>query len=149
LINDEVVDLDVFSYGYRLSAISSYKNRINLNASFRQQFNTYDGFNNNRFINTSFDINLSHDIGDNWIIESDFSQAYFKNITTGSNRQFGLLDISGEYKPTKSSWIFNLNFRNIFDVDSRSDSSVSDFIISQTDTFILPFRTSIGVSYTL
>ncbi|WP_194850032.1 carboxypeptidase-like regulatory domain-containing protein [Nonlabens antarcticus] len=149
VINNEIVDLKVVGYGYRISAISSYKNLLNVNASFRQQFNNYDGFNNNRFTNTSLAINLSHDISDNWILSSDFSQTYFKNNTTGDSRQFGLLDISGEYKPSGSSWIFNMNLRNIFDVDSRSDSSVSDFIISQKNTFILPFRASLGISYTL
>ncbi|PRP67338.1 TonB-dependent receptor [Nonlabens agnitus] len=149
LINDDIVSLDVLNYGYKLSAVSSYKKFVNLNASFRQQFNSYDGFNTNRFLNTSFDINLSHDIGDNWIVESDFSQTYFKNLTTGVSRQFGLMDISGQYKPPSSSWIFNLNLKNVFNVDSRSNSSVSDFIISQTDTFILPFRASFEVSYTL
>lgn len=149
LINGEIVDLDVISFGYRLSAISSYKNFINLNVSFQQQFNNFNGLNDNEFTNTSLDINLSHDIGDEWILESKFSQTYFQNNTTGAKRQFGLLDISGEYQPSGSPWIFKTNLRNILNVDSRSNSSVSDFIISQTDTFILPFRASIGVSYTL
>lgn len=149
LINNAIVDLNVVTYGYTLNAVSTYKNFVNLDLAFNQRFNNYDGFNANKFVNTSLDINISHDFSDSWIISSDFSQTYFKNRTTGDTRQFGLFDIAAQYKPLKSPWIFDLNLRNIFNVNARSDSSISDFIISQTDTFILPFRATLGVSYTL
>jgi hypothetical protein len=149
LINDAVVDLNVVTYGYRINAVSSYKYFVNVTAAINQRYNNYDGFNTNKFVNTSLEINLSHDFSDSWVLSTDFSQTYFKNRTTGDTRQFGLFDIAGQYKPAKSAWIFDLDVRNIYNVKARSDSSISDFIISQTDTFILPFRATLGVSYTL
>lgn len=149
LINDTVVDLNVETLGYRLNAVSTYKNFVNIDVAFNQRFNNYDGFNTNKFVNTSLDLKLSHDFSDSWVFSSDFSQTYFRNRTTGDTRQFGLFDVSSQYKPLKSAWIFDLNVRNIFNVNARSESSISDFIISQTDTFILPFRATLGVSYTL
>lgn len=149
LINNATVNLNVVTYGYRLNAVSTYKNFVNIDVAFNQRFNNYDGFNTNKFINTSLDLKLSHDFSDSWVFSSDFSQTYFKNRTTGDTRQFGLFDLSGQYKPKKSAWLFDVNLRNILNVNARSDSSISDFIISQSDTFILPFRATLGVSYTL
>ncbi len=149
LINGAIIDLNVTSYGYRLNAVSTYKSFVNVDMAFNQRFNNYDGFNVNKFVNTSLDIKVSHDFSDSWVISSDFSQTYFKNRTTGDTRQFGLFDVAAQYKPLKSAWIFDLNVRNIFNVNARSDSSISDFIISQTDTLILPFRATLGISYTL
>ncbi|PQJ31024.1 hypothetical protein BST92_03385 [Nonlabens arenilitoris] len=140
ILNGDLIDVNLKRFRYDIKAISNYKKFVNFELSFNQNFNWYQGFNDNRFRNTSFDIGLKHDFNELLIASFNYNQTYFKNLDRKDSRSFGLLDFNINYRPAKSSWSFDLNAMNLIDTASKSDSSFSDIIVSQNDTFIVPFR---------
>lgn len=147
IINQDLVKLQINRLKYELKAISSYKDFVNFNFGFNQSYTQYDGLNNNRFVNSVFDVEISHDFNDAWIISGDYNQTIFKNINTQQQRSYGVANFNLNHRPLKSQWSFDVSCYNIFNADSRLDSSFSDFIVNDQETFVLPFRFILKATY--
>lgn len=151
--SNEVIDGTFYNikssgFNYNISAKSQFKDFVNFDVSFNQNFNSYDGFVINRFLNSSFNLSLSYDYRQSWIFKFDYIQNYFKNLDAGDTRNFGLLNANLKYQPEKSNWSFDLNAMNALDNNAQLYSSFSDVIVNQTEIFILPFRFVLKSTYT-
>ncbi|WP_298951950.1 hypothetical protein [uncultured Nonlabens sp.] len=147
IINGETVQLEINRLKYDLRAISNYNDFINFKIGFNQSYTDYKGFRENSFLNSVLSIELSYDFNDSWIANIDFNQTLFENLSTKNKRSYGVLNFNINYRPKKSQWSFNLSAYNALNVNSRLDSSFSDFIVNDTETFILPFRFVLKTSY--
>lgn len=147
IINQDLVKLQINRLKYDLRAISSYNNFVNFKLGFNQSFTQYDGFNDNSFINSVVNLEISHDFNNAWIINSNYNQTYFENVTTGQRRNYGVANFNLNHRPLKSNWSFDLNAYNIFNAESRLDATFSDFIVNDVETFVLPFRIIFKTSY--
>ena len=73
-----------------------------------------------------------------------------KNINNlNQSNYFDIANASLRYQKTKSPFEFELSASNLLDTKTKNNYSFSDYLISQSNTFILPRTILISVSYKL
>lgn len=147
VINQNLVKLQINRLKYDLKAVSSYRDFVNFKIGFNQSLTRYDGLSDNSFLSSVLSLEITHDLNNAWIIGSDYNQTFFENLNTKQQRNYGVANFNINHRPLKSQWSFDLSGYNIFNADSRLDSSFSDFIVNDVETFVLPFRFIFKTTY--
>ena len=104
--------------------------------------------NKNAFENDNFFVNLQYDYLD-FIIKLDYSFDSYTNKNNNIQNTFETANASLFYQVEDSPWGFEINATNIFNTEFRQQNSFSDFLISDSKTFILPRIIMFKIAYKL
>jgi hypothetical protein len=133
-----------------LSLETNFKNHPNIEVGYKHVTSNYKSRGNlTQFLNTSFFTNLEYDFLNNFIFKADYSLDTFNNKTTNNTNQFDMANASLFYQTEDSPWGFELSATNIFDVKFRQTNNFSDFLIQDSQSFILPRIVMFKVAYKL
>ncbi|WMI68833.1 carboxypeptidase-like regulatory domain-containing protein [Mangrovimonas sp. YM274] len=122
-----------------LSAETFYKAFPNIEIGYTKDFNTYrsSGIQNN-FENNRFFFNVEYDFLKDFIFKADYAYENYKNKTSNSHNTFDIANASLFYQKEDSPWGFEIEATNIFDIGFKQQNSFSNFLISDSKTFIMP-----------
>lgn len=147
IINNDSRKLQNESYGLSLNTSSKFKNFVNFKFNLNPQLSINGNPDRVRFLNTRLSLDLDHDISKSLIANVSINQNYFTRLEDGSSNNFGFIDTGILYDPIKSPWFFEVKGYNVFNVESQRSNSVTDFIISDSEVFLLPARVIFKVGY--
>ena len=83
----------------------------------------------------------------NFELDADYNYTINKSINTTYENT--LVNASLQYQKRNSLWNFGIDLKNIFDVNYKKETMISDFIISEKQTYISPFNVMFSVKYKL
>jgi hypothetical protein len=127
-----------------------FKNFPNLEVGYTKDFNNYKSFgNDNQFENDRFFVNLEYDFLKHFILKADYSFDNYNNKTNNISNTFDTANASLFYQVEDSPWGFEINATNLFDIKFRQNNSFTDFLISDSRTFIMPRIIMFKVAYKL
>jgi hypothetical protein len=133
-----------------LSLETFFKKWPNLDIGYTKEFNKYKAFGNEtKFQNDIFFVNLEYDFLNNFIVKMSYNLDAYKNKSVHINNQFDNANASLFYNKEDSPWGFELEITNIFDTKYKQQNSFSDFLISDSKTFIMPRILMFKISYKL
>ncbi|WP_236959793.1 carboxypeptidase-like regulatory domain-containing protein [Joostella atrarenae] len=134
------------------ASINTYFNKHwpELNVGYTKDFNNYKtpSF-NTEFTNDEFFGELEYDFLKDFKFTFDYSRAKYQNKEEDIKNIFDIGNTSLYYQKEDSAWGFEIKATNLFDVQYKRTNSFSDFLISDSRTFILPRMVLFKVSYKL
>lgn len=137
-----------FSIGTRLR--TKFSNFPNFTVNYSKSFNNYTTpVSLSKFENDNLDFFLEYNFGKNFIFKLDYNYQRFNNLTVNSVNNNDILNTSLNYSREKSPWSFEISANNIFNNQFIRNNSFSDFLISDTRTFVLPRIIMFKLSYKL
>ena len=148
LLNDQV-GLNVSrTLSSTVTIETSFKKLPNLELGYTKDFSNYRSFGNeNKFKNDRVSANLEYDFLRDFIFKADYSYDVYRNISADVKNTFDTANASLFYQVEDSPWGFEVNATNLFDVGFRQQNSFNDFLISDTQTFILPRIVMFKIAY--
>ena len=133
-----------------LSAESFFKHFPNLEIGYTKDFSNYRSFETiTKFENDRFFANLEYDFFNDFILKADYTFDKYNNKSSNITNTFDNANASLFYQKEDSPWGFEIGVTNLFDTTFKQQSSFNSFLISDTETFILPRIIMFKIAYKL
>ncbi|WP_397447665.1 carboxypeptidase-like regulatory domain-containing protein [Polaribacter sp. R77954] len=137
-----------YSFGGGLK--SDFLKFPNMEISYRKSLDKYMTPNNiSNFENENLTFNFEYDLWNDYILKASYSLEKFTNKNQNSSNQNEFLNTSLYYQKENSLWSFEIYANNLFNSTFKRNNSFTDFLISDSKTFILPRIIMLKVSYKL
>ncbi len=126
-----------------------FKKLPNIEIGYKKDFTTYINTSTTKYTNERFFSYLDYDYKD-FIVEANFEYNTYKNKTDQSiQNNYINANASIFYQKEDSDWGFEVKVSNLFNATYKQSNSQSDFIISDSKTYILPRVVLFKVIYKL
>lgn len=133
-----------------ISAETTFKNHPNLEIGYTKNFNNYRSRGTiSKFENEALFATLEYDFLNDFILKADYSLDNYQNRNLETKNSFKNANASLFYQKENSPWGFEINATNLFDTKFKQDNLFSDFLISDSKTFILPRIIMFKIEYKL
>ncbi|WP_241491424.1 TonB-dependent receptor [Lacinutrix mariniflava] len=133
-----------------LSAETSFKKHPNIEIGYTKDFNNYRSSGSiSKFENDAFFVNIEYDFLNDFIFKADYNLDNYQNKSLNIKNTFDTANASLFYQVEDSAWGFEINATNVFNTKFKQDNSFSDFLITDSQTFILPRIIMFKVAYKL
>ncbi|WP_055436298.1 TonB-dependent receptor [Lacinutrix algicola] len=133
-----------------LSAETSFKKHPNIEIGYTKDFNNYRSSGSiSKFENDAFFVNIEYDFLEDFIFKADYNLDNYQNKSLNIKNTFDNANASLFYQVEDSAWGFEINATNLFNTEFKQGNSFSDFLISDSQTFILPRIIMFKVAYKL
>lgn len=132
---------------YKVAGKTLFNDFPIIEIGYKQSYGNYNlSESTSKFTKSEIYANLDYDFWKGYILSVDFVSNKFRNNSLNQSNKFNLANASLYYRKDNSAWSFTFNIKNLFDVQNKSSYSFSEYIISDTQIFILPriFMFSIG-----
>lgn len=122
-----------------MSATTLFDKFPKIEVGFTKDFNNYrtsertSNFENNRLF-----ASIDYAFWNDFIFKADYDYSLYKNKAMGISNSFDNANASLFYQKEGSAWGFELTASNIFNNSFKQQNSFSEFLISDTQTFIFP-----------
>ena len=103
---------------------------------------------NSKFKSKNPYLNINYDFFKSWKFTGNYTLTNYRN-DTGINYRYDMANASLTYQNEDSAWGFKLSGNNIFGVSFKQQNIFSDFLISDSKTFIFPRIWLFTLSYKL
>jgi len=132
-----------------IALATNAKKGPNLELGYDKSFSQFKSLNTlSKFTDESPYINLDYDFLNSFKFEADYTRTNYKNDVGLTNR-YEVANASLSFQKEDSAWGFKVSGTNIFGVSFKQQNAFSDFLISDTKTFILPRIWLFTLSYKL
>ena len=133
-----------------MKARTLFKKFPNITAGYNQSNGNFTlGSGTSRFSTTEPFINLEYDFWNGFIASFEYSSFRYKNKSLNQENNYTIGDASLLYQKENSPWTFKLEAQNILDAAFKNSNSFSSYIISDTQTFIMPRIVVFSLGYNL
>ncbi len=133
---------------FELSLKTAYKKWPTMGVGYKKGFSQLKGISNNNFYNNGLNADFDHTFLKNWTFIANYENT--KNInTTNQSNFFEVLNASLRFQKKDSPLTFELTAQNILNTQFKNNYTISDFVISEQTTFILPRVILLSMSYKL
>ena len=105
--------------------------------------------NTSKFITTQPFINIDYNFLEDFIFNFDYTKSNYQNKTLGQKNTYEIANATLSYKKENSAWSYKITAQNLFNAKFKQSNSFSDFLISDTKTFILPRIIMFSIGYNL
>jgi hypothetical protein len=105
--------------------------------------------NTSKFLTTEPFIIIDYDFLDGFIFNFDYRKSNYQNKTVGQKNTYEIANAMVSYKGENSAWSYKITAQNLLNAQFRQSNSFSDFLISDSKTFILPRIVMFSIGYNL
>jgi len=116
---------------------------------YTKTFNQFKGLSATKFETDSYNVTLDYEFLPSWIFKADYSYFLNSNISLNQKTDYQIANLSLDYQKKNSAWGFNFSVNNILNNKTKINNSISDFLISEQTTYILPSIFLFSVRYKL
>ncbi len=127
---------------------TAYKKWPDLSVAYSKGYSQFKGITVANFESDEFHADFETTIAKYWIYKIDYQNMRNTNSNNQSNF-FETTNTSLRYQKKNSPFGFELTINNMFNCKSKNDYSLSDYLISQRVTYIIPRVFLFSVSYKL
>ncbi len=121
-----------------------------LDIGFRKNIGNYISSNTESTFTTDEPYaNLEYDFLNAFKFNFDYRYYLYENKAQQLKNNYQLANASLLYQKEDSPWTFKLEAKNIFNTTFKRSNSFSDYLVSDTKTFILPRVVMLSISYKL
>ncbi|QTD36275.1 carboxypeptidase-like regulatory domain-containing protein [Polaribacter batillariae] len=135
------------NYNYKVGIETLFDNFPTLEIGLKREIGKFISSNNNsKFATLEPFVSIDYDFLKGFIFNFDYSRSNYQNKTLGQKNIYEIANGTLSYKKQDSAWSYKIIAQNIFNTKFRQSNSFTDYLISDTKTYILPrvFMFSIG-----
>lgn len=151
IVNNEILGYNSNSFSYGAGIDFHQKNWPNVELNFDQSFSFFSSENGSetKFMRVSPSLDIDYNFWKDFIFKVDYQFNYYENKATGQNNTFGIGNASIFYEPKDNPWGFGIDAKNIFDVDYENNNYTTNFLVSDSRTYLQPRIILFKISYRL
>ncbi|MGB1232413.1 MAG: TonB-dependent receptor [Winogradskyella sp.] len=129
---------------------TSFKKHPNIELNYTKDFSNYKALGtSNKFENDKLEVILEYDFLDDFIFKTDYTFNNYNNKSQNTSSTFDIANASLFYQKEDSTWGFEVNATNLFNVRFKQQNAFNSFVISDEKTYILPRIIMFKLSYKL
>ena len=149
-IDGDIEDNVNNNYSYSFGLETLYDNFPNIETGFKRSIGSFTSSSNtSRFRTNEPYISINYDFLEGFIFSFDYTLYDFKNKALSQRNKFDVANFTLSYRKENSAWAYKVFSNNLFNTGFKRNSSFSQYVISDTKTFILPRVIMLGISYNL
>jgi hypothetical protein len=105
--------------------------------------------NTSKFVTTEPFITIDYDFLKGFIFNLDYRKSIYENKDLGQKNTYEIANAMLSYKKENSAWSYKITAQNMFNAQFKQSNRFSDYVISDTKTFILPRIILFSIGYNL
>ena len=138
------------NYDYEFGIETLFDNFPTIEVGLKREIGNFISSNaNSKFITTEPFINLDYDFLDGFIFNFDYKRSNYQNKTLGQKNVYEIANTTLSYKNENSAWSYKISAQNLFNTQFKQSNRFSDYVVSDTKTFILPRIILFSIGYNL
>ncbi len=120
----------------------------NIEMRYKKTFSNYQTSISSKTERDNFEAYLDY-VVDDFVFKADYTHHFFKNKTYKTSEKNNLLNVYMSYQKENSPWFFSISANNLLNNSFKIRNSFSDFLISESKTFLMPRTIVFSISYKL
>ena len=138
------------SYNYEIGFETLYDKFPTLEVGFKSDIGKFISSNStSKFITTEPFITIDYDFLKGFVFNLDYTKSIYQNKSLGQKNTYEVANATLSYQKENSAWSYKIKAQNLFDAQFKQNNSFSDYLISDTKTFILPRIVMFSIGYNL
>lgn len=138
------------NYSYSIGFETLFKNFPNMDVGFKRSIGKFTSSNTtSEFITNEPYITVEYDFLKSFIFSFEYNLYDYQNKALNQKNRFDVASFTLSYQKENSAWMYKIFSNNLFNTGFKRNSSFSQYLISDTKTFILPRVLMISISYNL
>ncbi|MHB0756389.1 carboxypeptidase-like regulatory domain-containing protein [Polaribacter sp. M15] len=138
------------NYDYEIAIETLFDKFPTIEIGFKQDIGNFTASaNTSKFITTQPFINIDYNFLENFIFNFDYTKSNYQNKTLNQKNTYEIANATLSYKTENAAWSYKITAQNLFNTQFKQSNSFSDFLISDTKTFILPRILLFTIGYNL
>lgn len=117
---------------------AAYKKYPTIYFSYNKGFNQFKGLSSTKFATDAYEASIDYGFLKSWNFKGDYSYFQNNNITLNQKTDYKIATLSLDYQKKNKPWGFNFAVNNILNNKTKINNSISDFLIQEQTTYILP-----------
>lgn len=146
-INRNLITNKNENYSINIGAETTFDNFPNIELGLKRSINNFmSNSTTSQFITDEPYINVNYNFLKDFLFSYDFTHFNYRNKQQNLRNTYSIANTTLSYKKEDSAWSFKIEAQNLLDTQFKQSNRFSDYLISDTKTFILPriFMFSIG-----
>ena len=137
-VNNQTSKNKSSTQGFGVELSTNFKKLPNIEIGYNRSFSKFlSASTTSNFSNEEPYFSIDYDFLKGFILSADYSRNNYRD-NIGQKNRYEIANASLFYQKEDSAWGFKISGTNILGVDFKNRNSFSDFIISDSKTFILP-----------
>ena len=138
------------NYDYEIAIETLFDKFPTIEIGLKQDIGNFTASTNtSKFATTQPFINIDYNFLEDFIFNFDYTKSDYQNKTLGQKNTYEIANATLSYKKENSAWSYKITAQNILNAQFKQSNSFSDFLISDTKTFILPRIIMFSIGYNL
>lgn len=138
------------NYSYRIGMETLHDNFPTIDIVFKRSIGNFISNNStSNFITNEPSLTIDYDFSKGFIFNFDYTLYDFKNKALNQRNRYDVANATISYRKENSPWSYKMFSNNLFNSVFKRNSSFSQYVISDTKTFLLPRVWMFSISYNL
>lgn len=138
------------NYTFNIGAETLFHDFPTISVGFKRSISDFTSSNStSQFITDEPYINLDYAFLKGFIFSFDYTHYNYQNKQQNIKNKYTLSNTTLSYRKENSAWSYKVEAKNLFDAEFKQSNRFSDYLISDTKTFILPRIIMFSISYNL
>jgi len=149
-VNNTVLTNTSKNYNYEIGIETFFDNFPTIALGLKSKIGKFVSSSSiSKFVTIEPFITIDYDFLNGFNFNFDYQRNNYQNKTFGQKNIYEIANTSVSYKKENSAWTYSITAQNLFNAKFKQSNHFSDYLISDTKTFILPRIVMFSVGYNL
>ncbi|EAR13455.1 hypothetical protein PI23P_03137 [Polaribacter irgensii 23-P] len=138
------------NYDYELAFETMFDNFPKIEIGVRRAIGRFTSSSNtSKFVTTEPFVNIDYDFLKDFIFNFDYRKSIYENKDLSQKNTYEIANATLSYKNEDSAWSYKVSAKNMFNAQFKQSNRFSEYVVSDTKTFILPRILMFSIGYNL
>ncbi|QMU65173.1 MAG: carboxypeptidase-like regulatory domain-containing protein [Flavobacteriaceae bacterium] len=138
------------NYDYTIGLETLFDNFPTIEIGFKREVGRFiSSGNTSKFITDQPFVTVDYDFLKGFVFNFDYTGNTYQNETLQQKNVYEIANTTLSYKNENSSWSYKISVQNLFNANFKQSNRFSDYLISDTKTYILPRIIMFSIGYNL
>jgi hypothetical protein len=149
-INNSFVNNKNNNYSFDLGFETLFDHFPTIETGFRRSIGSYVSSNStSKFVTNEPYVNIDYDFLKGFVFNFDYTHYNYQNKLQGINNKYNVANAVLSYQKEDSPWLFKTTTQNLFDTTFKQSNSFSDYLVSDSKTYVMPRVVMFSIGYKL
>lgn len=138
------------NYDYELAFETMFDNFPKIEIGVRRAIGRFTSSSNTtKFVTTEPFVTIDYDFFKDFIFNFDYRKSIYENKDLAQKNTYEIANATLSYKNEDSAWSYKVSAQNMFNAQFKQSNRFSEYVVSDTKTFILPRILMFSIGYNL
>ena len=149
-INNQIQNNTSNSYSLETGIETLFDNFPTIEIGYKRTIGNYNPGNSvTKFVRSEPYLNIDYDFLKGFVFNFDYTRSSYQNKSLGQKNIYELANATLSYKNDDSAWSYKIKATNLINTTFKQNNRFSNYLISDTKTYILPRIIMFSISYNL